>query len=174
MKKSVYQQLADKGACKDGVEFVRSCKTLSAAWEKCVRPEWMIWAIRKLLPKQDDEKFRLFACWCARNTPVANGRTTWDLLTDERSRRAIEVAEAFARGKATLEELAAAEAAAWAAEAAAWAAAAAAAEAAAEAAAAEVAVWAAVGDAGAVQAAQLRKIYGNPFNVRKLKRNPLE
>jgi len=55
---------------------------------------------------------RLFACWCARNTPLANGRTTWDLLTDKRSREAIEIAERYARGDAKKEDLAAAWAAA--------------------------------------------------------------
>jgi hypothetical protein len=60
----------------------------------------------------NDEKLRLFACWCVRNTPLADGRTTWDLLTDDRSRKAVEVAERFAVGKATKDELYAAWAAA--------------------------------------------------------------
>ena len=48
---------------------------------------------------------RLWACWCVRQI--------WPLLTDERSRRAVIVAERFARGTATTEELSAAWAAAW-------------------------------------------------------------
>ena len=51
---------------------------------------------------------RLWGCWCVRNTKLADGRTTWDLLTDIRSRNAVEVAERFAVGGATREELAAA------------------------------------------------------------------
>ena len=58
---------------------------------------------------------RLFACWCIRNTKLADGRTVWDLLTDERSRKAVETAERFANGNATKAELAAARAVAWAA-----------------------------------------------------------
>ncbi len=54
---------------------------------------------------------RLFACWCVRNTPLHDGRTTWDLLTNERSRNAVEVAEQHAAGKVTNDELATAEAA---------------------------------------------------------------
>ena len=60
---------------------------------------------------------RLFACWCIRNTKLADGRTVWDLLTDERSRKAVETAERFANGNATKAELDAAwddaRAAAW-------------------------------------------------------------
>ena len=66
----------------------------------------------------DDKTLRLFACKCVREV--------WHLLTDERSRKAVEVAELYAVGEATDEELAAAwdaaMAATWAAaRAAAWA-----------------------------------------------------
>jgi hypothetical protein len=101
---------------------------------------------------------RLFGCWCVRNTKLADGRTVWDLLTDERSRRAVEVAEAHIDGKATSAELAAAWAAAWDA---AWAAASPAAWAAAWAAAGDAvgdaardAAWAAAGDAARKQQSQ--------------------
>ena len=80
-------------------------------------------------------ELRLWGCWCIRNTPINGGKAVWDLLTDERSRKAIEVAERFARNEATREELDAARDAAWAAASAAWAAAKAAAWAAASAAA---------------------------------------
>jgi hypothetical protein len=69
----------------------------------------------------NDKNLRLFACWCIRQI--------WHLLTDERSRNAVVVAEKYANGLATQEELAAARdvvrdavrAAAWdAARAAAW------------------------------------------------------
>ena len=67
-----------------------------------------------------EESARLFACWCVRHTPLTDGRVTWDLLTDKRSRAAVEVAERYARGGATAKELAAARDAtrnaAWAAE----------------------------------------------------------
>ena len=92
----------------------------------------------------DDRIARLFACDCAEHTLSIFEKKYPD---DKRPRRTIEVARRFTEGKATQEELAAAEAAARdAAEAAAWAAAWAAARVAAWAAArdaAEAAAWAA-------------------------------
>jgi len=55
---------------------------------------------------------RLFACWCVRHTPLADGRTVWELLMDERSKHAVEVAERYAIGEAGVDELVAAWAAA--------------------------------------------------------------
>ena len=53
------------------------------------------------------KEWRLFAVWCVRQQA--------HLLTDQRSKDALDVAERHAHGKATDEELAAAWAAAWAA-----------------------------------------------------------
>ena len=112
-----------------------------------LKPAWRIW-IATRPGVLTDRELRLFACWCCR-------QQVWHLLTDERSRHAVEIAERYAEGKATLDELAAAEDAAWAAArdaawAAAWAAAGAAEETAARAAegatvrdAADAAAWAA-------------------------------
>jgi hypothetical protein len=74
-------------------------------------------AVIKMLEEVDlpDAWFRRFACWCVRNTPLADGRVVWDLLEDERSRQAVIVAERHAEGLATDKELAVAWAVAWAA-----------------------------------------------------------
>ena len=64
------------------------------------------WAIpRRRVGRMDARTLRLFACWCVRQV--------WHLLTDERSRRAVEVAERYAVGEATESDLNAAESAAW-------------------------------------------------------------
>ena len=60
-----------------------------------------------------DSILRKLACRFVRETPLTDGRKVWDLLTDERSRKAVEVAELYADGKATYEELHAADAAAY-------------------------------------------------------------
>jgi hypothetical protein len=53
----------------------------------------------------DERIARMFACWCVRQV--------WHLLDDDRSRKAVETAERFANGEATLDELDAAREAAW-------------------------------------------------------------
>ena len=53
----------------------------------------------------DDKTLRLFACKCVRRV--------WHLLTDDRSRKAVEVAERYAIGEATDDELTSASSAAW-------------------------------------------------------------
>jgi len=105
------------GACSEASIFAAACPNLKQAWETCNRPDWIIWFVRHL-DFNDTKMFRLYACWCVRNTPLGDGRKGWDLLTDKRSRDAVEVAERFAEGNASREELAtardAAGAAAWA------------------------------------------------------------
>src|ERR1035437_7061317 len=93
--------------CEEGVAFLRQQQTAGAAWTACRNPDWMLWAIDRL-EIGTPRLWRLFACWCVRNTPLADGRKVWDLLTDPRSRNAVEVAERFADGAATDAELAAA------------------------------------------------------------------
>jgi hypothetical protein len=69
-----------------------------------------LWALRA--SNISDRDARLFAVWCARQVQHS--------MVDERSINAIDVAEKFANGEATREELDAARAAAWAALDAAW------------------------------------------------------
>lgn len=151
-------------ACRDGRAFALTQPTMADVWDNCLCVDWLLWILEKIDRSPDDRTLRMFAIWCARNTPMSDGRKTGDLLTDPRSLAALEVAERYANGNATDGELAAArdaarDAAGDAAGAAAWDSARAAAWAAARAAA-----WAAARDAARdAQADQLRKIIPNPF-----------
>lgn len=123
-------------ACEDGRKWALTQPTMADVWDNCPRINWLLWIADKLDQRPDDRTLRLFAVWCARSTPLSDGRKTGDLLTDPRSLAALEVAERFADGRATNDE----RAAAWA------------------------AARAAAGDAAwAAQAAHFRTLVPNPF-----------
>lgn len=159
-------------ACSDGREFALEYQSMSEVWANCPKVDWLLWITDKT-GRPDDRTLRLFAVWCARNTPLADGRKTGNLITDPRSLNALDVAERFANGQASQDELAAARAAAWAAAGAAWDAARDAARAAAwdawdAARAAAGDAWAAAGAAAGyaadeAQATQFRAMVKNPF-----------
>ena len=99
-------------ACEEGAEFAAKYATMAEVWDACNRVDWLVWMLNVIDAPQDEKACRLYMVWCARNTPLADGRTTGALLSDPRSLSALDVAERFANGNATREELAAAESAA--------------------------------------------------------------
>jgi hypothetical protein len=74
-----------------------------AEWLICTDPQKMLWFLRD---KASERKMQMFAAACCRRI--------WHLLTDERSRQVVEVAERYADAQATEEELETASVAAWA------------------------------------------------------------
>jgi hypothetical protein len=110
-KTEMREFLRKHNACSDGYEWaMANCESMADVWETA-RPDWLIWVATREGVLSDCD-LCLFACWSVRQV--------WDLLTDERSRNAVEVAERFAKGEATKEELFAAWSAARSAESAAW------------------------------------------------------
>jgi hypothetical protein len=73
-------------------------------WLSCTDPEKMLEFLRDS-GKASERKLRLFACACV--------RPLWHLLDDERGRQPVEVAEGFADGAASGQELEAAAGAGW-------------------------------------------------------------
>jgi hypothetical protein len=108
----------DPAPCDEAIEWLaeNGITELADAWDRCHRADWMLWLCGTLFLLSDRER-RLIACRCVRETPIIDGRKVWDLLTDKRSRHAVEIAERYVAGDATDEEL---SAAAWAASNAAW------------------------------------------------------
>ena len=89
-------------ACQEGKKWaLASCATMKEVWEK-TKPEWLIWVATRPSVLTDKE-LRLFTVFCARQVQ--------HLMTDPRSIEAINVAEKYAQGKASDDELAAAYAA---------------------------------------------------------------
>jgi hypothetical protein len=114
--------LKQHSACTRGAKWALSIgEDMVDVWDAMIeygKYEWLLWTATRpgVFP---DFVLRKLACRFILETPIADGRKIWDLLTDDRSKNAVEVAEAYADGKATDGELQAAEAAAYAAAAAA-------------------------------------------------------
>jgi len=87
------------GACTDGKEWaIANNKTMDEVWNTS-KPEWLVWIATR--PNVLTEKeLILFSCFCVRRV--------WHLLDDEGSKNAVVVAEKYANGEATKDELSAA------------------------------------------------------------------
>ena len=138
MNDMTIQEFCDRhGACLEGREWaLANCETMADVWAEA-KPGWLVWVATRpgVLTARE---LRLFAVWSAMQVQ--------HLLADPRSLAALDVAERYANGEATDEELAAAREAAGAA----------ALSARAAGAAAWAAAWAAARAAGAAQSDWIR------------------
>jgi len=99
------QFLIRNNACPDGLEFAKNL-TLEQFWTTCPRGDWILWLFAKMNPD------------CLRELTLAKehcANTVRHLMKDKRSIKAVDVAIAFGEGRATREELDAANRAAYAA-----------------------------------------------------------
>ena len=104
--KTIKDFITKHDACRNGREWASAhCKDMNEVWQTA-KPEWMVWIATREGVLTDVE-LRRFAVWSARQMQ--------HLMTDERSLNALDVAERYADGDATDEELVAAYAAAYAA-----------------------------------------------------------
>jgi hypothetical protein len=108
--------LKQHSACTRGAKWALAIgDDMADVWDALIEQEklgWLLWTATRpgVFP---ESVLRKLACRFVRETPLADGRKVWDLLTEERSRNAVEVAEAYADGKATDGELQAARSAAY-------------------------------------------------------------
>ncbi len=83
-------------ACTPSLEWLKS-RTLAEAWEQCERGDWLLWLAAKA--GVDRKRLVMAACACARlalvHVPAG----------EQRPRIAIETAEAWCRGEATIEQV---------------------------------------------------------------------
>lgn len=90
-------------ACSEGRKWaLANCRDMQHVWDTA-KPDWLMWIATRPGVLTDSE-LRRFAIFCARSVER--------LLTDERGKTAIAVAEKFLDGEASAEELEAASAAA--------------------------------------------------------------
>jgi hypothetical protein len=97
------EKLTALRACSDARQWVGD-KTFEQAWNDCKNPDWMLWLV-DAMSLSNDKDLRLMA--------VAFARKVQHLMGDPKSIAALDVAERFANGAATQEELDAARDAAW-------------------------------------------------------------
>ena len=90
-----FKLLQEKNACQEGMEFAKQYDTFEEMWNNIPRGDWMLWWAKKV--GVDLRTLTLAKALCA--------KTVIHLIKDERSIKAVEVAEAFGRGNATREEL---------------------------------------------------------------------
>ena len=83
------------GACDPAIEFASDYSSLSDAYAACTRPDWLFWLAGHTGVSRQD--IVLAACACA--------RTALPFATGPEALIAIETAEAWCRGEATIEQV---------------------------------------------------------------------
>ena len=93
----LHDDLKRLNACSEAQEWVKGYKTLSAAWAKCDRPDWMLWLIGETGTSEawSEERKPIVLCACE----IA--RTALPYTDDLRVLQCIETMEAWCRGEAT-------------------------------------------------------------------------
>ena len=90
-------ELKRRGACSDARAWLATQPDVVTAWAACERPAWMLWiAVRRGVDRRTIVRI---ACVCARTS------LRFVPAGEDRPLRAIEAAEAWADGRATIQEV---------------------------------------------------------------------
>lgn len=103
-KRNFIKFLRKLDACPEAVAFAGKFATSQQAWDACEQGDWMLWLLGKMASKPESKsrkKLVLTACKCARLT------LKYVPKNERRPLRAIQTAEAWAKGKKgiTLDEV---------------------------------------------------------------------
>ena len=97
MKRTDWRQaLRKQGACDEALAWAQGYSTFKEAWNKCERPDWLLWwVVKTVMPgSAGHRRLVLVACRCARTA------LRYVPAGEDRPRRAIVAAEQWARGRA--------------------------------------------------------------------------
>ena len=102
MNKNEYiRHLKDLRACPEAIEWtIKTDGTPQELWDKCERGDWLLWRIGEIISGDDESQLRrliLAKAYCS--------KLVVHLMKDERSQKAVKVAEQFGLGQATRAEL---------------------------------------------------------------------
>ena len=112
MNPRIIEKLRGLSACSEAVDWLSGQVSPSVAWRNCKRGDWMLWLLGLQAPEPESpERKKLTLCVCEYVRPALKHVPKGEL----RPLHAIETAEAWAHGKATLAEVRAAADAAYAA-----------------------------------------------------------
>jgi hypothetical protein len=93
-------KLKEMDACAQALAYLEKQSSYQEAWENCTRGDWMLWLLGKVLDEGNEVEFRRLTLAKARCSKLVI-----DLICDDYSKKAVEVAEKFGLGEATREEL---------------------------------------------------------------------
>ena len=95
-------KLKELSACPEAVEWASQFETIQEAWDNCERGDWMLWLLGKQVgsPRSKSRKeLVLIACKCARLS------LKYVPKYEKRPLKAIQTAEKWVRGEATLQQV---------------------------------------------------------------------
>lgn len=88
-------EISKYSPCREALVWRKQFATAEEAWQACTRGDWMLWIASKV--GVDTKKLTLAKALCA--------KTVIHLMKDERSIKAVKIAEKFGNGLATIKEL---------------------------------------------------------------------
>lgn len=95
-------KLKELCACAEAIDWAKDFITFKEAWNVCERADWMLWIAGRLADKNDNQK-AVVLCVCV----CACARRSLKYVPNDENRPliAIETAERWTRGEASLEDL---------------------------------------------------------------------